>query len=266
LIITIGTRGDIQPYVALAHGLMRAGYEVGVCTHGAFEGFISEYGFPGLAFFPLESDPGKIISLSEFRKAFFEGGLMDQAKVLMESNKFQEPNYKLCWEAAKKFRPHLILCGITSIAESTGIAQKLNVPLVVASTIPFYPTNEFPPITITPKPYGYKFMNSLVTWATIKMLWMSAVSGPINKFRKEVLDLPPQKSYVYDAFPHLNIYSEDVVPRPADWPEDKVFITGYWVLPPNKAYQPPKALEDFLAAGDSPVYLGFGSMPVKDIK
>jgi len=57
-----------------------------------------------------------------------------------------------------------------------------------------------------------------------------------------------------------------MVPRPADWPLDKVFVTGYWILPRNKAYDPPKELAEFLASGDAPVYMGFGSMPIRDLK
>ncbi len=55
-------------------------------------------------------------------------------------------------------------------------------------------------------------------------------------------------------------------PRPKDWPEH-VQITGYWVLSDNMdLYEPPSELAQFLEAGEPPVYLGFGSMPVPDSK
>jgi len=53
---------------------LKAGYEVGLATHGVLENFVEENGFPGLAFFPLVSDPSKVLTSEEFRTAFFEGG------------------------------------------------------------------------------------------------------------------------------------------------------------------------------------------------
>jgi UDP:flavonoid glycosyltransferase YjiC (YdhE family) len=53
------------------------------------------------------------------------------------------------------------------------------------------------------------------------------------------------------------------VPPAPDWPEH-VHVTGQWVDPAPIGYQPPPALADFLAAGEPPVYLGFGSMPSED--
>ena len=42
---------------------------------------------------------------------------MDQIKVLQEHNKLLEPNYKICWEAARAFRPHLLIATITTLPE-----------------------------------------------------------------------------------------------------------------------------------------------------
>jgi UDP:flavonoid glycosyltransferase YjiC (YdhE family) len=57
-IITIGTRGDVQPYVALGLGLQAAGHEVCVATHLPFESFIRDY---GLQFFPIKGDPSQML-------------------------------------------------------------------------------------------------------------------------------------------------------------------------------------------------------------
>jgi UDP:flavonoid glycosyltransferase YjiC (YdhE family) len=65
-------------------------------------------------------------------------------------------------------------------------------------------------------------------------------------------------------FPILNGFSTQVVPRPADW-GDHVHITGYW-FPKDEAWQPPDDLRTFIQSGPPPVFLGFGSMPVRNPK
>jgi sterol 3beta-glucosyltransferase len=57
----------------------------------------------------------------------------------------------------------------------------------------------------------------------------------------------------------LYAYSDQIVPKPADWGEN-VHVTGYWECQPDTTWQPPTALLDFLNAGPVPVYIGFGSM------
>jgi sterol 3beta-glucosyltransferase len=66
-----------------------------------------------------------------------------------------------------------------------------------------------------------------------------------------------------EPVPVLHGYSEHVLPRPADWP-DGALVTGYWFLESDATWQPPDRLRDFLAAGDPPVYVGFGSMAGAD--
>ena len=52
--------------------------------------------------------------------------------------------------------------------------------------------------------------------------------------------------------------SPNLLPTPADWPAN-VHLCGQW-LAPSPAWMPPPALANFLAAGEAPIYIGFGSM------
>lgn len=56
--------------------------------------------------------------------------------------------------------------------------------------------------------------------------------------------------------------SPAVIPKPADWPPEAQ-ITGY-LFAPSDAYRPPAALEAFLAAGEPPVCVSFGSTVESD--
>jgi glycerol-3-phosphate acyltransferase PlsY len=144
------------------------------------------------------------------------------------------------WEAAKQFRPDLILTGITTLSELLAVGQKLRVPVVTACTLPIFPTSEWAPVTAVAKPLPIGFLNSLAQWVTFKgtppsatcarvlstlhtltcvamtvvraaVLW-SFLASNINKFR-ETLGLPKQESYVVDAAPQLCLYSEKVYTR-----------------------------------------------------
>src|SRR5258707_13048253 len=52
---TTGSRGDVQPYVALGMGLQAAGWDVCLATHADFEPFVREH---GLDFYPLLDESG----------------------------------------------------------------------------------------------------------------------------------------------------------------------------------------------------------------
>ncbi|MFZ6019568.1 MAG: glycosyltransferase, partial [Chloroflexota bacterium] len=90
----------------------------------------------------------------------------------------------------------------------------------------------------------------------------------INRWRKKTLNIPPLPIGGYfrqlgtRQFPIVNGFSQHVVTRPADWNEH-IHITGYW-FPEDKHWQPPSDLSAFIEAGSPPVFIGFGSMPIKD--
>lgn len=262
LIVTIGTRGDLQPYVALTNAMQSAGWVVGFVASEAFAEFVAEHTHQ-VEFFPLLGNPAAIVNSPQFVKAFYEGGMQEQMNVMLEETKeWTEPNYHRVWEAAKQFRPDLILTGITTLSEVLAVGQKLRVPVVAACTLPIYPTSEWAPVTAVAKPLPLGFLNSFAQWATFKLLW-SFLSGNINKFRAS-LGLAKQESYVVDAAPQLCLYSEQVVAYPHDWPVDLIEVTGYWDMKQKREYEPPLELESFLDEGDAPVYMGFGSMPLRN--
>jgi UDP:flavonoid glycosyltransferase YjiC (YdhE family) len=98
-----------------------------------------------------------------------------------------------------------------------------------------------------------------------QIVW-SGFRAPINRWRRDVLGLAPQP-FLGDfgrlpEMPTLLGFSETIVPRPPEWGSN-VHFTGYW-QPQEPAWAPPAALLDFLEAGPPPVFIGFGSMPVRD--
>jgi UDP:flavonoid glycosyltransferase YjiC (YdhE family) len=90
----------------------------------------------------------------------------------------------------------------------------------------------------------------------------------VNRWRRETLDLPPTPWRGYmdqlgtERIPILNGFSSHVVPHPQDW-GPHVHVTGYW-FPEDRTWQPPDDLRAFVEAGPPPVFIGLGSMPVRD--
>ena len=56
--ITIGTRGDVQPYIALCKGLMKEGHRCRIATHDEFKDWIEEH---GIEFRTVGGDPGELM-------------------------------------------------------------------------------------------------------------------------------------------------------------------------------------------------------------
>ena len=148
------------------------------------------------------------------------------------------------------------------------VAEKRGIPAVLALPIPIYvPTKEFPwPGVAMPS-----WLPAAANRATfLGMKAPAAIFGRVvDRWREDILGLPRRRGR-HDALhrpdngqaPVLHAFSPSVLPPPADWP-DSVHTTGYWFLPPSDEALPPQ-VEDFLRAGDPPVFVGFGSMSGRD--
>ena len=145
------------------------------------------------------------------------------------------------------------------------LAEKFGFPMVAAAVIPMARTAAFPFMAFPKFPLpGYNKM----TYTLGEQLVWFMYRGVINCWRKQTLNLPPLpiKGYFHQLgtkqIPILDGFSPSVVQRPADWNEH-IHITGYWFSEEQK-WQPPADLEAFIDAGPPPVFIGFGSMPVKN--
>ncbi|HEX2905382.1 MAG TPA: glycosyltransferase [Phototrophicaceae bacterium] len=260
-ILTAGTRGDIQPYVALGTGLKRAGYQVRLVGSQDFAAFVTAY---GLDFFPMQLSMAAAMN-TEGAQAILEAGnpikgLLLQRKLSQSASPLDQTQLDI-WEACQNAEAIIYHPGL---ANGYYIARHLGIPCLMASAIPMGPTREYPSILFYHGPHLGPVYNRLthtlfeqVFWqmgrATVKAFWQER--GTANT----VPLMPPYRRQRDEGVPMLYGYSEKVLPRPVDWPAN-LQITGYWFLDAAADWQPPAALVDFLQAGPPPVYLGFGSM------
>jgi sterol 3beta-glucosyltransferase len=257
-ILAAGTRGDIQPFVALGRGLRDAGHDVTLAANTEFRALVHEYGVP---FRALGADWLKLADTEEGREALHHP--LTASKRMRE---LSEPMVRRmlddAWAAAQD--TDAIVYHPKTMA-GPHLSERLGVPAFVASAVPVLsPTRAFP----MPGLVKRRSLGGTLNHASYRLAKLSTrpYRDTIDAWRGEVLDLPPAKEL--PPLPTLYAYSEAVVPRPSDWSDD-TFVTGYWnvppALPPARGWTPDPALASFLAAGPAPVYVGFGSMPVDDI-
>jgi UDP:flavonoid glycosyltransferase YjiC (YdhE family) len=251
---TLGTRGDVQPYVALALGLMGNGHEVQLAAPVQFAALAEERGVP---FAPL---PGEFLALldTDEGKAAIAGGrgfsaglkMLKHVRPLMRSLLDEE------WAAVGAFRPHLVVYHPKSLG-TPHIAERLGCPAVLASPLPgFTPTSAFPSPML---PFASLGPLNRASHVLIMRATRALFGGMLADWRATSLGLSGRRARVREPNSTLYAYSAHVVPRPADWGAD-VLVTGYWFLD-DENWQVPDSLSNFLGAGAPPVYVGFGSMP-----
>ena len=265
LIITLGSRGDVQPYVALGKGLKKLGHSVTICTCSSFAPFITHH---GLNYGYMNNDFLQLIDSEVGREAIERGGnffglLKTIFSLIKDAKALYTEILSDSWLAAQEAKPDIIIFHPKSFG-SSHIAEKLGIPAIMAVPVPLIvPTAESVAIGFPNLPLG-RWYNKLSYLALHK--GYSAYSDVVNEFRQNVLGiekLPKLASPIHtvrgEPIPVLHCYSELVSPRPQDW-HNKAYVTGYWFLEQEDDWQPPIELRDFLAAGEKPVYVGFGSM------
>ena len=260
-IITIGSRGDVQPFVALGQGLIKAGHTVRLVTHQDFEVFVESH---GLEFWLIRGNPQELVGGQEMREVLEKGNLAATWRQMMRGaeraiNEWMEDSLAACQGM------ELLIAGGVSLSTGLSVAEKYHLPLLQAYVFPVIPTRAFPSILLPqtlPKLGGV--FNLVSSQLILQLGWLGA-RFIINRARKKILDLPPYSfaeptlSSRPKGYPMLFGFSPSVIPPPADWSAED-HITGYWFLDPPNDWTPPPDLLNFLQAGRPPVYIGFGSM------
>lgn len=254
---TLGTRGDVQPYVALALGLMTRGHEVQMAAPVQFESLATSR---GINFAPL---PGEFLALMDTPegKAAIAGGSGFSAgfKLLKHVRPLMRRLLDDTWAASRAFAPDGIVYHPKSFA-APHIAERLQCPVILASPLPgFTPTAEFASPLLPFASLGP--LNRISHQLAIRGA-DTLFSKLLREWRVSALGLTAKRRGSYTPDGTLYAYSEHVVPRPADWGDD-VLVSGYWFLD-EPDWQIPVDLAAFLAAGPAPIYIGFGSMPSLD--
>ncbi|PRX98804.1 glycosyltransferase [Allonocardiopsis opalescens] len=262
VILTHGTRGDVQPYVALAKALLEAGHEALLGAPASAAALAEPHGVP---FAPIVDEMNAFVEQPRVRHA-------------METNFRGLSGKRMAVELMLASRPAMIRClaemaevaadGADVVVHMPGVpvhhvAEKMGVPAVPGALQPgWVPTGAFPnpSLPFTP-PRALNRASYAPAQAFARILarygdrLRSDLGLPGRPGSRDILRRP-------DGGPTtvLQGFSRHMLPAADPGYPPTVHTTGFWFLPAAPDWSPPAELEEFLAAGDPPVYIGFGSM------
>jgi sterol 3beta-glucosyltransferase len=258
-ILCAGSRGDVQPYLALAIEIKRLGKDVSIAAPQQFEAMIHRY---GINFYPVGGD--------------YESLNVDP-EMIRQAQKADNPlKMFFSFQKLKKYGIHMIddtyaACkGSDLIVYHPGVsigyyaAEQFGIPSVLASPFPINRTKERPSVILYGKVKSSPLINTISYFLLQKMLWMASESS-LKPFWKAMFGrLPKHFGAPFDwhadtRHPAIVSCSNFVFPRPQDWNEH-IQQHGYWFLEEQEEYTPSSELVEFLERGEKPVYIGFGSM------
>ncbi len=250
-ILALGSRGDVQPYAALGYGLKSAGHQVRFITFESFAPLVAEN---ELDFHPIHGNAQALVANAG----------ADMLRLMRSFGSLAE-GYARDLSAPHLGETDLIINQLPAGLYGFDLAEKYGVPMALAAVIPLARTRLFPLMGFPKLPLpGY---NKATYFVGEQMAWQM-FRPVINRWRTQILDLPPLPISGYFGglgtrkIPILNGFSRHVVQCPSDWSEH-IHMMGYW-FPEDKHWEPPGDLSAFIEAGSPPVFIGFGSMPVKD--
>ena len=257
--LTIGSRGDVQPYIALAKGLIAEGHRVRIATHAEFEPWIQEH---GIDFAVVDGNPAELMRIC------VEHGMFTVSFMKEAASKFRgwiDDLLRSAWEACQDTD---LLIESPSAMAGIHIAEALEIPYFRAFGMPWTRTRAYPHAFAVPNKRRGGAYNQL-SYVLFDALFWTGISSQVNRWRKNTLKLPQTTFERLHAnkVPFLYNFSPSVVPPPLDY-SDWVRVTGYWFLDEGKEWTPPAELSAFIkkARDDDKklVYIGFGSIVVSD--
>jgi vancomycin aglycone glucosyltransferase len=254
LLAAVGTRGDVQPAVALALELRKLGHDARLCISPNFVEWAKGLGLDarpmgvemrapprGAGAFPALT-PEQLRKLRETMPDLitdqFEtiGAAVDDCDVIVGANAHQYAG--------------------PSIAEHNGIGCVTAVYAPVA-----VPSPELAP-PVMPGQAEAPHLGIEERWRNTRKAWNERALERVNLNRGKLGLGPIDDVLDYTLTDHTWLAADAALAPVPTSPGRKIFQTGAWVLADRTPL--PRELEAFLESGDSPVLVGFGSMPAAE--
>lgn len=181
VIQVVGSRGDVQPFVALGSELQRYGHRVRLATHDVFDRFVRD---SGLEFYPIGGDPAELMAymvknpgLIPSMKGIAAGEVTQKRYMLQEM-------LEKCWESCLRQDPltdepfvaDAIIANPPSLAH-IHCAQALGIPVHLMFTMPWSNTTAFPhPLANLKNVDSDPRMANYVSYGAVEwMMWQGCV-------------------------------------------------------------------------------------------
>lgn len=260
---TLGTRGDVQPYVALARRLIKMGHSAVICTGESFRQLVEGN---GVAFHRVTSDLMALLNTDEGRQVLRDG-MRHPFSAMRYAREVVNPAFRKSlddfWAGAQG--ADVILYHPKALA-APDMAKALKIPCISVPTVPItYPVSEFPNMAIAPMANWGAVLNRL-SYAIMGKADLSSLKE-INDFRRNTLGLPARKAGLYGyeidgrSIPIICPVSPALFEDVKSW-DGRVYLPGFMYLDVEHLALDPQVAA-FLANGDRPIVVSFGSMPLR---
>jgi sterol 3beta-glucosyltransferase len=262
-ITTVGSRGDLQPFIALGIGLKKAGYDVLIVSAKNEAEFVKSF---GLDFFPLNVDIQQLMEGNEHVKDMTKGNnpLSFITSHLKGSKNLKKLMVKTQYEIWDACQDADLIINHPGIPIGFFISQVCNKKGVLLNPFPVVATKDYPSILFYTFPALGKTFNLFTHQIFYKVFWMLGKSA-ITTFWKEKrlsevnFKTSPILQHIEKGNPVINAYSPLLFKPDATW-KNNINTVGSLSIDENTDFEEPKALKEFIQKGEPPVFIGFGSM------
>ncbi|ETS85123.1 hypothetical protein PFICI_03148 [Pestalotiopsis fici W106-1] len=280
VIQVVGSRGDVQPFIALGLALQKHGHRVRIATHNVFQQFVTS---SGLGFHPVGGDPAELMAYMVSSPRLVPDLATLRAGAIARKRHMYEEMLKGFWESCLAedqetgvpFVADAIIANPPSFAH-VHCAEALGIPCHLVFTMPWSSTGAFAQplagLTLDSKGKRKESKSStstnLVSYSVVNFLTWQGLGDIVNHWRVETLDLEAVPStegpHLVESLkvPFTYCWSPSLVAKPSDWGEH-IDVCGFFFRDPP-SYTPPDDLARFLSSGPRPIYIGFGSIVVGD--
>lgn len=287
VIMVIGSRGDAQPFLKIGKVLKEDfGHRVRIATHPAFREFVERDS--GLEFFSVGGDPSELMAFMVKNPGLIptlesvKAGDIGRRRAAMAE--MFDGFWRACINATddEKDSQNLKMMGVKDPFVADAIianppsfahihcAEALGIPVHLMFTFPYTPTQAFPhPLASIKRSNVDPGYTNFISYPLVEMMVWQGLGDLVNDFRVKTLALDPVSTLWAPGatyrlhVPFTYLWSPTLVPKPQDWGSE-IDISGFVFLDLASTFEPPQELEQFLAAGDTPIYIGFGSIVVDD--
>lgn len=262
-VLAHGSRGDIQPMVAVADALMQRGHTVRMTVNSNATEWVRRCGIDVV---PFVFDAEAYLRSPGGKKALADGKIATFFRTLAaQEHEHNQDTTRAMSEACEG--ADLVLSTIMTAFRGVSLGEALGVPHAMLSTMPIYVTGAFTSYLARQRDLRVRWLNKLTWRAYLGLYWMGHKKA-FNDGRR-ALGLAPWRSR--PALEHeaaIHMYSHHLVPLPDDcpnvmWQSDFAPLSRELRARLGESSLP-DGLEAWLDAGPPPVFFGFGSMPVLD--
>ncbi|MCB9460391.1 MAG: glycosyltransferase family 1 protein [Anaerolineaceae bacterium] len=264
-LVAFGSHGDVQPILSLGQGLRDAGYHVTLAAGMDFQKHVER---AGLIFTPIDVDIEGMMN-TDIGKEWLDGSSHNPRTELANMKRMAEESAeginRSMLRAVTEVDADVLISGLMTLPTIQAIGRTQNKRVIASWLTPFPLTRSGMAGMQAPLPGRYSIINRWAGYFILSVFY--SVFDKITNQMHQQLGLPhfTRSDFIslINQTPSVSGFSEQVVPRPADWGPQH-HITGYWHAPAPSDWEPSPALKAFLEAGDAPIYIGFGSMANKN--